>query len=81
MKFKIFKFNSVTSTNDVAINLIKNEKEKVGCVQANLQTRGRGTNGRKWVSGMVGAPRFRLKSHASRSPGSDLISGIPGASK
>jgi len=29
MKFEIFKFESVTSTNDVAINLIK-EKKKAG---------------------------------------------------
>ena len=50
MKFKIFKFNSVTSTNDVAINLIKKEKKKIGCVYANTQTKGRGSHGKKWVS-------------------------------
>ena len=49
MKFKIFKFESVTSTNDVAINLIKEEKE-CGCVFAETQTKGRGTHGRKWIS-------------------------------
>ena len=27
MKFKIFKFKSVTSTNDVALNLIQKEKK------------------------------------------------------
>ena len=28
MKFKIFKFKSVTSTNDVALNLIQEKKKK-----------------------------------------------------
>jgi len=50
MKFKIFKFESVTSTNDVAINLIKEEQKKFGCVYAGIQTKGRGTHGRKWIS-------------------------------
>ena len=30
MKFKIFKFTSVTSTNDVALNLIHEEKKEIG---------------------------------------------------
>ena len=50
MKFKIFKFESVTSTNDVAINLIKEEQKEFGCVYAGIQTKGRGTHGRKWIS-------------------------------
>ena len=50
MKFEIFKFENVTSTNDVAINLIKEEQKKFGCVYANIQTKGRGTHGRKWIS-------------------------------
>jgi len=50
MKIEIFKFKSVTSTNDVAINLIKEKKKKIGCIYADIQTRGRGTRGRKWVS-------------------------------
>ena len=50
MKFEIFNFESVTSTNDVAINLIKEEKKEFGCVYADIQTRGRGTYGRKWIS-------------------------------
>ena len=49
MKFEIFKFDSVTSTNDVAIDLIKEEKKKSGCVYADIQTKGRGTHGRKWI--------------------------------
>ena len=49
MKFEIFKFDSVTSTNDVAIDLIKGEKKRSGCVYADIQTKGRGTHGRKWI--------------------------------
>jgi len=50
MKFKIFKFKKVTSTNDVAINLIRKKKEEIGCVYADVQTQGRGTHGKKWIS-------------------------------
>ena len=50
MKFKIFKFNRVKSTNDTAINLIKNKRKEFGCVLANTQTNGRGTYGKRWIS-------------------------------
>ena len=50
MKFKIFKFKSVTSTNDVSIDLIKEKKETIGCVLAETQTKGRGTHGKSWIS-------------------------------
>tara|TARA_Y100000590_G_scaffold421015_1_gene524269 strand:- start:2744 stop:3328 length:585 start_codon:yes stop_codon:yes gene_type:complete len=50
MKFKTFKYSSVSSTNDVAINLIKSEKEKSGLVYSDKQTKGRGSYGKKWVS-------------------------------
>ena len=50
MKFEIFKFEEVTSTNDVAINLIKNKKKEIGCVYADTQTKGRGTHGKNWFS-------------------------------
>ena len=50
MRFEIFKYKSVTSTNDVAINLIKREKKEIGCVYAEEQTKGRGTRGREWIS-------------------------------
>ena len=46
----MFKFESVTSTNDKAINLIKDEKKEIGCVYANDQTKGRGTQGKQWIS-------------------------------
>jgi len=50
MKFEIFKFESVISTNEVAINLIKEKQKEIGCVYADTQTKGRGTHGRTWVS-------------------------------
>ena len=51
MKFEIFKFENVTSTNDIAINLIKNEQKETGYVYADTQTKGRGPHGREWISG------------------------------
>ena len=50
MKFEIFKFTRVTSTNDVAISLIEKEKRESGCVYAASQTKGRGTHGKIWIS-------------------------------
>jgi len=50
MRFEIFRFPSVSSTNDVAISLIKKEKKNLGCVYAETQTKGRGTHGKKWIS-------------------------------
>ena len=50
MKFKIYKFRTVTSTNDIAINFIKRKKRQKGCIYARSQTKGRGTHGRKWIS-------------------------------
>ena len=50
MKFEIFKLKSVTSTNDVAVNLIKENQKRIGCVCAEKQTQGRGTYGKEWIS-------------------------------
>ena len=50
MKFEIFNFTSVSSTNDVAISLIEKEKKNSGCVYAEMQTKGRGTHGKNWIS-------------------------------
>ncbi len=50
MKFKVFKFVEVTSTNDMAIDLIKEKKIEFGFVYSETQTKGKGTHGRKWIS-------------------------------
>tara|TARA_B100001123_G_scaffold26860_1_gene28933 strand:+ start:466 stop:1053 length:588 start_codon:yes stop_codon:yes gene_type:complete len=50
MKFDIYKFKSVTSTNDVALNLIKDKKKNSGFVYTDIQTKGRGTKGKNWIS-------------------------------
>ena len=50
MKFKIFKFKKVISTNDVAIKLIKIKQKEIGCVHADRQTKGKGTYGKQWIS-------------------------------
>ena len=64
MKFEIFKFKNVTSTNDVAINLIKKKEKEIGCVYADKQTKGRGTYGTQWISdkgNLFGSIFFPLK--------------------
>ena len=66
MQFEILKFESVTSTNDVAINLIREKKKETGCIYAGTQTKGRGTQGKKWVSEMgnlFGSIFFPLKNN------------------
>ena len=66
MQFEIFKFESVGSTNDVAINLIKEKKKEVGCIYADIQTKGRGTKRKEWVSEMgnlFGSIFFPLKNN------------------
>ena len=50
MKLKIFKFKEVSSTNDVAMNLIKKGKKACGCIYSITQRKGRGTHGKKWIS-------------------------------
>jgi len=50
MKLKIVKFKSVKSTNDEAIKLIRSDKLHLGLVSADIQTGGRGTMGKKWIS-------------------------------
>ena len=66
MKFEIFKFESVTSTNDIAINLIKEQQKEAGWVYADTQTKGRGTHGKEWVSdkgNLFGSIFFPLKNN------------------
>tara|TARA_X000000368_G_scaffold154312_1_gene121630 strand:+ start:176 stop:739 length:564 start_codon:yes stop_codon:yes gene_type:complete len=50
MKLKIVKFKSVKSTNDEAIKLIKNKDIYFGLAISDIQTKGRGTMGKAWIS-------------------------------
>ena len=50
MKLKIIKFKSVKSTNDKAIKLIQNQKHSSGLIVSDVQTKGRGTMGKNWIS-------------------------------
>ena len=50
MKLKKFNFKKVNSTNDLAIRIIKNSKNKSGIVIAETQKKGRGRYGKKWTS-------------------------------
>ncbi len=50
MKIQIIKYDSVDSTNNVAIRRIKRGKVKPTLIIANSQKKGRGQYGRKWTS-------------------------------
>lgn len=50
MKLNLIKLKEVKSTNDEAIKIIRSKKNKQGIVISNLQTKGKGTMGKKWVS-------------------------------
>ena len=49
MKFKIFEFKKVKSTNDTAIRLIKKNYSN-GFIMSETQTCGKGQRGNKWIS-------------------------------
>ena len=64
MKFKIFKYDTVNSTNEKAIELIKKKKYENGFVYALSQKKGKGRYGRKWISkkgNFFGSIFFHLK--------------------
>ena len=50
MKFKVFKFKKVKSTNNTAIKIIKNSNFAYGMVVSETQNNGRGQYGKKWIS-------------------------------
>ena len=50
MKFKIFRFNKVKSTNDTAIRIIKSSSFDYGMIISETQINGRGQYGKKWIS-------------------------------
>ena len=50
MKFKIFRFKKVNSTNNTAIRIIRNSNLNHGMVISEMQNNGRGQYGKKWIS-------------------------------
>ena len=50
MKFKVFRFKKVESTNNTAIRIIKNSNTEYGMIIADQQDKGRGQYGKKWIS-------------------------------
>jgi len=50
MKFKVFRFKKVKSTNNTAIRLLKNTNISYGMISSEAQYNGRGQYGKKWIS-------------------------------
>ena len=50
MKFKIFRFKKVKSTNNTAIRIIKKTNVDYGMIVSANQSNGKGQRGRKWIS-------------------------------
>ena len=50
MKFKVFRFKKVESTNNSAIRIIKNSNVNYGMIISNEQKKGKGQYGKKWIS-------------------------------
>ena len=50
MRLDLIKFKKVKSTNDKAIKIIKSNVKRQGIVISDIQTKGRGTMGKRWIS-------------------------------
>ena len=50
MKFKVFRFKKVKSTNNTAIRVLKNTNIYHGMISSESQNNGRGQYGKKWIS-------------------------------
>tara|TARA_Y100001970_G_C13898890_1_gene682549 strand:+ start:219 stop:752 length:534 start_codon:yes stop_codon:yes gene_type:complete len=50
MKFKVFRYDKVKSTNSTALRIIKNTDYQNGMVISTSQIKGRGQYGKKWIS-------------------------------
>tara|TARA_B100001146_G_scaffold224605_1_gene243149 strand:+ start:3385 stop:3966 length:582 start_codon:yes stop_codon:yes gene_type:complete len=69
MNFNIYNYNKIPSTNDEAIQLIKKKNMKQGLVFSKIQTSGRGTRGKKWISksgNFFGSVFFQLKKNTPK---------------
>jgi len=76
MRLNLIKFKRVKSTNDKAIKIIRSKKNKQGIVISNLQTKGKGTMGKKWVSqrgNFFASIFFELKKNMPKSNEFSLI--------
>ena len=49
MKLRIFRFKNVNSTNSTAIRIIKNSDLNCGMITSEMQKKGRGQYGKKWI--------------------------------
>ena len=50
MKLEQFNFKKVNSTNQTSIRLIKSSKSEFGLIVSEVQSKGKGQYGRKWIS-------------------------------
>ena len=50
MRFKVFRFKKVKSTNNTAIRVLKNTNIYYGMISSESQNNGRGQYGKKWIS-------------------------------
>ena len=50
MKFKVFRYKKVKSTNNTAIRIIRETNHNFGMIVSERQTGGKGQYGRKWIS-------------------------------
>ena len=50
MKFKVFRYKKVKSTNNTAIRIIRETNNNFGMIISETQTDGKGQYGRKWIS-------------------------------
>ena len=50
MNFNLIKLNKVDSTNNYALKLLKNKNFSPTIIVSNIQTKGRGRYGNKWIS-------------------------------
>ncbi len=50
MKFRVFNFKKVKSTNNTAVRIIQNSNFDYGMIVSDIQSNGRGQYGKKWIS-------------------------------
>ena len=79
MRLNLIKFKKVKSTNDEAIKIIRSNKNKQGIVISELQTNGKGTMGKKWISlkgNFFASIFFELKKNMPQAKDFSLINPI-----